>query len=323
MKKPVLMLTRRWPEEVEINLLKHFEVVVNKDDIPLTQDALKEAFCSYDAVLTTVTDRIDDNVLSADKLRTKLIGNFGVGFNHIDIKAAKTLGVVVTNTPDVVTNATADLTLALLLAAARRLGAGERHLREGNWSGWRPTHMLGRDFSGRTLGIVGFGRIGQATARRAHHGFGMKIKIYSRSPVPSEILSLTNSEQLPCLDTLLSSVDFVSLHCPANNENTHMINLNRLRKMKPTAFLVNTARGSLVNEKDLVTALDSGLIAGAGLDVFEAEPRIYPGLMKRRDVVLLPHLGSATIETRNAMGLRVLENALAFFSGRQPPDRVV
>jgi len=323
MTKPVVMLTRRWPEEVETRLFKHFDVVLNKDDIPLTQHDLKGAFRSYDAVFTTVTDRIDGNVLSGDNLRARLIGNFGVGFNNIDIEVAKRLGIMVTNTPDVLTNATADLTLALLLAAARRLGDGERHLRGGNWSGWRPTHMLGREFTGRTLGIIGYGRIGQATARRAYHGFGMKIKIYSRSSLPSAVLSANNAEQLPSLDNLLSSVDFVSLHCPANSENRHLINMDRLRQMKSTAFLVNTARGSLVNEKDLVAALDAGVIAGAGLDVFEAEPRVNPGLIERPDVVLLPHLGSATIETRNAMGLRVLENAIAFFAGREPPDRVV
>ena len=323
MKKPKVLITRRWPEEVETRLLNHFDVSVNTDDVPLSQSEFTDAFKAYDAIFSTVTDRIDKHAFPDDNIRVKLIGNFGVGFNNIDIETAKNRNVVVTNTPDVLTDATADLTLALLLAIARRVGEGERHLRSDDWTGWRPTHMLGREVTGKTLGIIGYGRIGQATARRAHHGFGMDIKVYSRSPIPPSILAENNAEQFQSINELMPLSDFVSLHCPATAENHHLIDLKCLKLMKPESFLINAARGDLVNEEDLIEALNSGIIAGAALDVFENEPRVTVGLTNRADVVLLPHLGSATVETRNAMGFRVMENAISFFNGDEPPDRVV
>ena len=323
MTKPKVLITRRWPEEVEARLLSHFDVSLNTDDVPMSQNQFRDAFQGYDAIFSTVTDKIDQHAFPEDNIRVRLIGNFGVGFNNIDIETAKNRNIVVTNTPDVLTDATADLTLALLLAIARRVGDGERHLRGGDWTGWRPTHMLGREVTGKTLGIIGYGRIGQATARRAHHGFGMHIKVYSRSPIPPSILAENNAEQFDSIDELMPLSDFISLHCPATAENHHLINLNRLKLMKPESFLINAARGDLVNEEDLIKALDSGIIAGAALDVFEKEPSVTSGLMNRSDVVLLPHLGSATVETRNAMGFRVMENAISFFNGDEPPDRVV
>ncbi len=322
MTKPTVFVTRRWPEDVEQRLANEFDVTLNTDDVPLTQEAMKDAFKAYDAVFPTVTDKIDADVLSGDSIRTRLIGNFGVGYNHIDVDAAVRQGITITNTPDVLTDATADLAMALVLATARRVGEGERHLRSGLWTGWRPTHMMGRQVTGKTLGIIGYGRIGQATARRAHLGFGMQIKVQSRSPVDPAILAETQAEQAGTLDELLPSCDFVSLHCPATAENKHLINAARLGQMKSDAILINTGRGELVNEKDLIAALNDGVIGGAGLDVFEEEPAVTPGLVNRQDVVLLPHLGSATIETRNAMGFRVLENAMAFFAGKEPKDRV-
>ena len=322
MKKPVVIVTRRWPEEVEARLSDHFELTLNKTDAPFLQKDLKDAFRSYDAIFTTVTDKIDKDLFAGNDVRVKFIGNFGVGFNNIDVEAAQQRGIVVTNTPDVLTDATADLALALLLSVARGTGAGERHLRGGFWTGWRPTHMLGSQVTGKTLGIIGYGRIGQAAAHRARHGFGMGIKVYSRSLVPSDVLAENNAEQLSSLDELMRISDFVSLHCPSTPETRYLINSDRLKLMKPGAFLINTARGDLVNEEDLIEALDAKTIAGAGLDVFEAEPRVNPGLLDRSDVVLLPHLGSATVETRNAMGFRVLENAVAFFAGSVPPDVV-
>ena len=323
MGKPSVLLTRRWPQEVETRLLEHFDVTLNENDVPLTQDELKDSFRSYDAIFSTVTDKIDQGVFPEGNIRVRLIGNFGVGFNNIDIGLAKHHGITVTNTPDVLTDATADLAMALLLGIARRIGHGERHLREGAWTGWRPTHMLGRQVTGKVLGIIGYGRIGQATAHRAHHGFQMKIKVYSRSMVPSNVLAENQAEQFESLDELIASSDFVSLHCPSTLENRHIIDMRRLRLMKSEAYLINSARGDLVNEHDLIQALDAGLIAGAGLDVFEAEPDVSHALRNRSDVLLLPHLGSATIETRNAMGFRVMDNAIAFFNGTEPRDRVV
>lgn len=322
MTKPTVFVTRRWPEDVEKRLASDFHVTLNEDDVPLSQEAMKDAFRSYDAVFPTVTDKIDAEVLSGDSVRTRLIGNFGVGYNHIDVEAAVRQNITITNTPDVLTDATADLAMALILATARRVGEGERHLRSGLWTGWRPTHMMGRQVTGKTLGIIGYGRIGQATARRAHHGFGMRIKVQSRSPVDPAILAETQAEQAASLDELLPACDFVSLHCPATAENKHLINAARLGQMASDAILINTGRGELVNELDLIAALNDGAISGAGLDVFEEEPKVTRGLIDRQDVVLLPHLGSATIETRNAMGFRVLENATAFFAGDEPRDRV-
>jgi lactate dehydrogenase-like 2-hydroxyacid dehydrogenase len=322
MSKPRVIVTRRWPEEVERRLEQVFDVQLNTEDRPMDQAALKAALGAADAVFPTVTDRIDAEVLSAEPLRAKLLGNFGVGFNHIDLEAAKARGITVTNTPEVLTEATADLTMALLLAVARRCGEGERELRAGNWSGWRPTHMMGTQVAGKTLGLVGLGRIGKAVARRAHHGFGMKIVFFDQYPPDAAEVAALAAEPCGTLEELLGRADFVSLHCPGSEENNRLINAERLAAMKPGGFLINTARGNVVHEAALVEALRSGTIAGAALDVFEGEPQVDPGLLGLKNAVLLPHLGSATQETRVAMGLRVLENAEAFFAGQAPRDRV-
>ncbi len=323
MDKPRVIVTRRWPEEVEARLAENFEVELNPEDRPFGQDALKQAFTAADAVFPTVTDRIDAEVLSAEPLRARLIGNFGVGFNHIDLDAARTRGLAVTNTPEVLTDATADLAMALLLCVARRVGEGERHLRDGEWTGWRPTHMMGTQVTGKTLGLIGFGRIGQAVARRAHRGFGMRVLFFDPFPPSDQVLRELGAAPRETVEAVLEEADFVSLHCPATPENRHLMNAERLSRMKPGAFLINTARGDVVDEMALIEALGDGLIAGAGLDVFEREPKVSAGLLGRENVVLLPHLGSATRETRIAMGLKVLENAVAFFGGAEPPDRVV
>ncbi len=323
MDKPRVIVTRRWPEEVEARLAEHFDVELNPEDRPFGQDALKQAFTAADAVFPTVTDRIDAEVLSAEPLRARLIGNFGVGFNHIDLDAARTRGLAVTNTPEVLTDATADLAMALLLCVARRVGEGERHLRDGAWTGWRPTHMMGTQVTGKTLGLIGFGRIGQAVARRAHRGFGMRVLFFDPFPPSDQVLRELGAAPRETVEAVLEEADFVSLHCPATPENRHLMNAERLSRMKPGAFLINTARGDVVDEMALIEALGDGLIAGAGLDVFEREPKVSAGLLGRENVVLLPHLGSATRETRIAMGLKVLENAVAFFGGAEPPDRVV
>lgn len=317
-----MIVTRRWPEEVEAQLTEHFDVQLNLEDRPMGTDALKKAFASADAVFPTVTDRIDTEVMSVDPLRARLISNFGVGFNNIDIDAAKARGLVVTNTPEVLTEATADLAMTLLLSVARRTGEGERHVRSGSWSGWRPTHMMGTQVTGKTLGLIGFGRIGQAMARRAHWGFDMRVLFFDPYPPGADVVRDLGAESSDSIEAVLEESDFVSLHCPATPENRHLINAERLRLMKPEAFLINTARGDIVDESALNGALEEEVIAGAGLDVFEKEPKVMPGLLERENVVLLPHLGSATRETRVAMGLKVLENAMAFFNGGEPPNRV-
>lgn len=322
MSRPRVVVTRRWPEEVEAQLREHFDVQLNPDDRPMTPEALKQAFATADAVFSTVTDRIDAEVLSAEPLRARLIGNFGVGFNNIDVDAAKARDLVVTNTPDVLTDATADLAMTLLLSVARRSGEGERHLRSGSWSGWRPTHMMGTQVTGKVLGLIGFGRIGQAMARRARWGFDMQVLFFDPYPPKDDVLRDIGAEPRGSIEAVLEASDFVSLHCPATPENRHLINAERLRQMKSEAFLINTARGDVVDEAALNDALEEKVIAGAGLDVFEQEPSVSPGLLDRENVVLLPHLGSATRETRVAMGLKVLENATAFFGGAEPPNRV-
>ncbi len=320
--RPTLIVTRRLPGQVEAELQKHYEVRLNPDDKPLGPGGLMEALRSADAILPTVTDKLTADVLGAEPLKCRILANFGVGFNHIDLAAAKRCGLVVTNTPDVLTDDTSDIAVTLMLMVTRRTGEGERHVRAGQWTGWRPTHMLGTKLSGKTLGLVGMGRIARAVARRAHHGFGMKVVFHDPfPPSPAEAAAL-GAEPRKTLEDVLREGDIVSLHCPATPETRHLMNADRLRLMKKTAFLVNTARGDVVDEAALVAALKAGTISGAGLDVYEKEPAVTPDLLTMENVVLLPHLGSATTETRIAMGMRALENLQAFFSGAAPRDRV-
>ncbi|MER9435258.1 D-glycerate dehydrogenase [Mesorhizobium sp. M0618] len=313
-----VVVTRRWPDEVEQRLAGQFNVTLNEADRPYEQQQLREALLQADAVLPTVTDRFGAD-LFAGGVRARMLGNFGVGFNHIDIAAARAAGLVVTNTPAVLTDATADLAMTLLLMCARRAGEGERELRSGNWTGWRPTHLCGTQVSGKTVGIIGMGRIGQAMAKRCHFGFGMDVVFFDSMAVADPGMP---ARQMATVDDVLSASDFVSLHCPGGGENTRLINERRLACMKRSAFLINTARGDVIDEDALVQALRERRIAGAGLDVFETEPSVPPSLTEREDVVLLPHLGSATSETRIAMGMRVIDNLSAFFEGRTPPDAV-
>ncbi|WJS84362.1 D-glycerate dehydrogenase [Paracoccus sp. TOH] len=322
MAQPKVLLTRRWPEAIEARLGEVFDLTVSRDDLPLDAEQLKAALRDYDAVLPTVTDRLSAPIFDLTNPRTKILGNFGVGFSHIDLTAASACGIAVTNTPDVLSECTADLAMTLLLMVARRAGEGERELRNGKWTGWRPTHMIGKKVSGATLGIVGFGRIGQAMARRAHFGFGMKIVVQNIPAVAPEILAEFGAEQVDSIDELLPRCDFVSLHCPGGTENHHLIDARRLGLMKPDGCLINTARGEVIDQQALAQALWFGTIGGAGLDVFEGEPDIPYALLGADSLVMLPHLGSATRETRDAMGLRVMENLVAFFEGREPRDRV-
>ncbi len=299
-----------------------FDLDLNTSDVPLSQADLRDAMGQYDAILPTVTDRLPAAVFDGSATRTRILANYGVGFAHIDTDAAKARGIAVTNTPDVLSECTADIAMTLMLMVARRAGEGERELRDGRWTGWRPTHLVGTKVSGATLGIIGFGRIGQAMAQRAHFGFGMKIIVQNRSAVPAEVLARYNAVQVASIDDLLPQCDFVSLHCPGGKANRHLIDSRRLDLMRPGAFLINTARGEVVDEHALAQALWFGTIGGAGLDVFEREPQIPPELLGADNLVLLPHLGSATRETREAMGFRVHENLTAFFEGRTPRDRV-
>ena len=321
--KPRVMVTRRWPDRVEALLAERFDAVLNIDDVPLTPDELTDAFHTYDAILPTVSDRLPASVFPDGDGRTRLLANFGVGFSHIDTDAARDRGIVVTNTPGVLTDCTADIAMTLLLTVARRAGEGERQLRAGNWMGWCPTHLIGTRLSGKRLGIIGMGRIGKAMAHRAHFGFGMDVVFYNRSIVDDDFTRKISARQLPSIEAVLAESDFVSLHCPGGAENRHLIDAAKLAAMKPSAFLINTARGDVVDEVALIQALDRGTIAGAGLDVYAEEPQVPRALLERENVVLLPHLGSATAETREAMGMKALDNLVAFFNGNAVPDRVV
>ena len=320
--KPTVVVTRRLPEPVERELVRDFDATLNPEDRPLGPDGLRHALQTADAVLCTVTDRLTADVLAVEPRRARLLANFGVGFNHIDVEAAKARGLAVSNTPDVLTDATADLAMTLLLCVTRRTGEGERHLRSGAWTGWRPTHMLGTQVSGKTLGLVGMGRIARAVAQRAHHGFGMRVIFHDPYPPAPEVARSLGAEPRERLEQVLEEADFVSLHCPATPETRHLMNAERLALLKPGAYLINTARGDVVDEAALVAALRGGRLAGAGLDVFEREPQVSPELLALENVVLLPHLGSATRETRVAMGLRALENLRLFFQGAPLRDQV-
>ncbi|MDO5370625.1 D-glycerate dehydrogenase [Paracoccus sp. (in: a-proteobacteria)] len=322
MARPRVLVTRRWPAAVEARLSDIFDVRLNTADRPLTPTDFRAAIREYDAILPTVTDRIGAPALECDRPQTRILANYGVGYSHIDLNRVGQHGIVVTNTPDVLSECTADLAMTLLLMVARRAGEGEREIREGRWTGWRPTHLVGTKVSGKTLGIVGYGRIGQEMARRAHHGFGMKILAYNRSPVAPEVLARCDATQVDSIDELMPMCDFVSLHCPGGAQNRHLINSARLALMRPGAFLINTARGEVIDESALLHALWFETIGGAALDVFDGEPDINPQLVASDRLVMLPHLGSATREAREAMGFRVIDNLQDFFAGREPRDRV-
>lgn len=323
MAKPKVLLTRTWPADAEAKAKELFDVTLNADDHKMSVEELKDAMRNYDAVCPTVSDLvINEEIFSVEDRRCKIVSNFGVGYNNIDTEAAKAAGVVVTNTPEVLTDCTADIAMFLLLAVARRGGEGERLVRDEKWDGWCPTHMLATKVTGKKLGFIGFGRIAQAVAHKAHHGFDMEISFYDPYPPSDDIIKQYNATKLDTVEEILKGADFVTLHCPGGGANTNLMNAERLGMMKSSAFLINTARGDVVDEPALVQALKNGVIAGAGLDVFAKEPNVTDDLLTMENVVLLPHLGSATTETRVAMGLRSLENVKAFFDGEEPGDRV-
>jgi lactate dehydrogenase-like 2-hydroxyacid dehydrogenase len=315
-----IVVTRKLPDPVEDRLRETFEVALNPEDLPFARDRLEAAFDQADGIITTITETIDRDLLMRPSRRAQIVANVAVGVNNIDLDAARAAGVVVANTPDVLTDATADLAIALMLAATRRMYETEKALREGRWGGFRVTQWLGMGLQGKTFGVIGFGRIGQAAARRAHLGFGMEVIYYNRSPVGDPGFPATSRDSV---EAVLSEADVVSLHIPGGAGNRGMISAERIGLMKPTAYLVNTARGDVVDEPALVAALRERRIAGAGLDVYAEEPKVPADLVALENVTLLPHIGSATIETRTAMGMLAVDNLEAHFAGKPLPARVV
>lgn len=320
-----ILVTRAWPKATEDRLTNAGlgDVTLRHPDTPMSHDEWMDAAKTYDVIMPTVSDKIPAEFYPAAKGKVKIFANYGVGFNHIDIDAAAANDITVTNTPDVLTDCTADLAMGLLLAAARRIGEGERETRAGGWEGWRPTHMIGKKVSGATLGIIGFGRIGQAMARRAHNGFGMRVVFQDAWEVPQDIKAANgNAEQLPSMVEVAAEADFLSLHCPGGADTYKMINAIIFNAMKPGSILVNSARGDVVDEDALFDALDSGQLSAAGLDVYHNEPALDPRFLEYGNIVLAPHLGSATDGTREAMGFRAIDNLEAFLKGKTPGDLV-
>ena len=325
-KKPLVVVTRKLPDRVEARMRELFETRLNDDDRPMSQAQLAEAMRSADVLVPTVTDRIDGAVLKEAGSRLKLIANFGNGVDNIDVAAAVARGITVTNTPGVLTEDTADMTMALILAVPRRLAEGANMLTGGGeWTGWSPTWMLGHRIWGKQLGIVGMGRIGQAVARRAG-AFGLQIHYHNRRPVAAAIAKDLKATYWESLDQMLSRVDIVSVNCPHTPATFHLLSARRLKLLRKEAYVVNTARGEVIDEAALIRMIAAGELAGAGLDVFEHEPAVNPRLARlARDgkVVLLPHMGSATVEGRIDMGEKVIVNIRTFMDGHKPPDRVL
>ncbi len=321
-RKPLVVVTRKLPDGIETRMMELFDVRLNLDDKPMTQDQLIEAVKTAAVLVTSLTDVIDADVLSHTGENLGLIANYGTGVDHIDLPVAKEKGVFVSNTPDVLTEDTADMTMALILAVPRRLSEAERLVRAGKWTGWTPTLMQGHRIYGKRLGIVGMGRIGQAVARRAR-GFGLSVHYHNRNPVHPEIEEELEATYWESLDQMLARMDIISLNCPHTPATYHLMSARRLKLLQSHAYVVNTARGEVINENALTSMLRAGELAGAGLDVYENEPEINEKLLELENVVLLPHMSSATIEGRMAMGEKVLINIKSYVDGHSPPDRVL
>ena len=320
--KPLVVVTRKLPDAIETRMMELFDTRLNRDDQPMSPSKLIEAVKTADVLVPTVTDRIDKTVLAQVGPRLKLIASFGTGVDHIDLATARQRGITVTNTPGVLTEDTADMTMALMLAVPRRLAEGERLLRSGTWTGWSPTSMLGHRIWGKRLGIIGMGRIGQAVARRAR-GFGLSIHYHNRRRVAADIETKLEATYWESLDQMLAHMDIVSINCPHTPATYHLLSARRLQLMRPQAYIVNTSRGEVIDENALTRMLRAKELAGAGLDVFEHEPAVNPKLVELDNVVLLPHMGSATIEGRVDMGEKVIINIKTFADGHKPPDRVL
>jgi lactate dehydrogenase-like 2-hydroxyacid dehydrogenase len=317
--KPRLLVSRRLPDAVEARLKGDYTATLNTTDEDRGSEGLIAMSAGMDAVMVTPTDRLDAEAIERLADTVKIVATFSVGFEHIDVAAAAKRGLVVTNTPDVLTDATADMTILLVLAAARRAGEGERMVRAGQWSGWAPTQLMGVHVSGKRLGIIGMGRIGRAVAHRAR-AFGMDIHYHDMQPLGPD--SDEGATFHADVEEMLPFCDFLSLHCPLNADTRHFINAEHISHLPDGVIIVNAARGPVVEDEALIAALKSGKVAAAGLDVFEGEPKVNPGYLDLDNVFLAPHLGSATLETRNAMGFRALDNLDAFFAGTEPGDRV-
>jgi glyoxylate reductase len=320
--KPLVIVTRKLPDAIETRMMELFEARLNLDDRPMSQAALIEAAKIADVLVPTVTDHIDAAVLSQAGPKLKLIASFGTGVDHIDLKTARQRNITVTNTPGVLTEDTADMTMALILAVPRRLAEGERLIRSGQWTGWGPTSMLGHRIWGKRLGIIGMGRIGTAVARRAR-GFGVSVHYHNRRRVHPDLERELEATYWESPDQMLSRMDIISVNCPHTPATYHLLSARRLKLLPPHAFIVNTSRGEVIDENALTRMLERGEIAGAGLDVFEHEPAVNPKLLRLNNVVLLPHMGSATIEGRLDMGEKVIINIKTFADGHKPPDRVL
>ncbi|MBX6424453.1 MAG: D-glycerate dehydrogenase [Variibacter sp.] len=325
-KKPLVVVTRKLPDTVETRMRELFDARLNLDDTPMSKAELAEAMRTADVLVPTVTDRIDAELIGQAGERLKLIANFGNGVDNIDVTAAAKAGITVTNTPRVLTEDTADMTMALILAVPRRLAEGAAILTgDKEWAGWSPTWMLGHRISGKRLGIIGMGRIGLAVARRAR-AFGLQIHYHNRRRVPASIEEEVEATYWESLDQMLARMDIISVNCPHTPATYHLLSARRLKLIRPEAYVVNTARGEVIDEATLARLIEAGAIAGAGLDVFEHEPAINPRLIKLArlgKVVLLPHMGSATIESRIEMGEKVIINIKTFMDGHKPPDRVL
>jgi glyoxylate reductase len=321
-KRPLVIVTRKLPDVIETRMMELFETRLNHDDVALDREQMAAAMAEADVLVPTVTDRIDAELLARSGPQLKLIASFGTGVDHIDLGAARARGLTVTNTPGVLTEDTADMTMALILSVARRLAEGERLVRGGQWTGWSPTGMLGARLGGKRLGIIGMGRIGQAVARRAR-AFGLSVHYHNRNRVHPEVEAELDATFWPSLDQMLSRMDIVSVNCPRTPATFHLLSARRLKLLRRDALIVNTSRGEVIDETALAQMLKQGELAGAGLDVFEREPNVNPKLLKLPNVVLLPHMGSATLEGRIDMGQKVIVNIRSFVDGHVPPDRVL
>ncbi len=321
-RKPKVIVTRRLPDPVETRMRELFDTELNLDDVPLDREALIKAVQRADAIVPTITDHIDADLIAAAGDKLKLIANFGAGVDHIDVAAANERGIAVTNTPGVLTEDTADLTMALIMAVSRRVVEGANVVQAGEFTGWTPTWMMGRRVNGKRLGIIGMGRIGQAVARRAK-AFGMQIHYHNRKPVSHVIAEELEATYWESLDQMLARMDIISVNCPHTPATYHLLSARRLKLLQPHAVVVNTARGGIIDEGALADLLSAGAVAGAGLDVFEFEPAINPKLLTQPNAVLLPHLGSATVEARIDMGEKVIINLKTWMDGHRPPDRVI
>ncbi|MFN4287888.1 MAG: 2-hydroxyacid dehydrogenase [Brevundimonas sp.] len=321
-RKLKVVLTRRLPDAIETRLRELFDTELNLDDAPMSREALVRAMQQADVLVPTITDDLSAGVIAQAGEGLRLIANFGAGVDHIDLAAASARNIIVTNTPGVLTEDTADMAMALLLAVSRRLLEGAEVMAEGRFEGWTPTWMCGRGLWGKRLGIIGMGRIGQALARRAR-AFGMQVHYHNRKPVSPLIEDELSATYWDDIDQMLPRMDVVSLNCPHTPATHHLMSRERLERMAPHAYLINTARGEIIDEAALAEVMQAGALGGVGLDVFEHEPRVHPGLIGQRNVVLMPHLGSATVETRHAMGERVILNIQTLHNGHRPPDRVV